>query len=208
MSQFSPLLVLSPDSLPFNMQLPLSPMPLLVCVCVCVWVRCQHFIRNRSADGLSPHLKDAARRGEAHLCHGWHFNLSLLAVLFPSIVHQCIRTNAMGHKGISGFDIIDTHLWLRLQCCSCRGNQLGPIRCVERGEKRRGEKDEKSEMTTDHTRGDNRKVKSSNIWISIKVKAWEVIKRPARELQQFPKAILHFSGTFLYFSMLCSYEFS
>lgn len=112
----------------------------LVGVCACARVRCQHFIRNRSADGLSPHLKDVARRGEAHLCHGWHFNLSLLAVLFPSIVHQCIRTNAMGHKGISGFDSIDTHLWLRLQCssccccCSCRGSRARTYRCVRRGE--------------------------------------------------------------------------
>lgn len=89
-----------------------------VCLCVCVWVRCQHFITNRSAECLSPHFKDVARRSEAHLCHGWHFNLSLLAVLFPSIVHQCIRTNAMGHKGIFGFDIIDTYHWLRLCCCS------------------------------------------------------------------------------------------
>lgn len=107
------------------------------CVYVCVWVRCQHFIRNRSADGLSPHLKDAARRGEAHLCHGWHFNLSPFAVLFPSIVHQCIRTNATGHKGISGFDTIDTHLWLRLHCFGCRGNWPRPIGVWEEERRRR-----------------------------------------------------------------------
>ena len=96
---------------------------------LCVWVRCQHFIRNRWADGLSPNLKDAARRDEAHLCHGWHFNLSPLAVLFPSILHQCIRTNATGHKGISGFDIIDTHFLIKASVLLLQ-------RCVRRGEQR------------------------------------------------------------------------
>lgn len=60
------------------------------------------------------------KRREAHLCHGWHFNLLLLAVLFPSIVHQCIRTNVMGHRRISAFNSIDRHLWLRLYRCRCR----------------------------------------------------------------------------------------
>lgn len=85
-----------------------------------VWVKCQRFIRNRSADGPLPHFGDAVKRREAHLCHGWHFNLLPLAVLFPSIVHQCIRTNVMGHRRISAFNSIDRHLWLRLYCCRCR----------------------------------------------------------------------------------------
>lgn len=105
------------------MQRPLSLMSLLlwVCACMCdVWVRCQHFVLNRSTNSLSPHLKDIARRGKTHLCHSWHFNLSLLAILFPSIAHQCIRANGPGHRGISGFNTIDTHPWLRLQKCGCK----------------------------------------------------------------------------------------
>lgn len=93
---------------------------LLTVVLVGVWVKCQRFIRNRSADGRSPHFGDAVKRREAHLCHGWHFNLLPLAVRFPSIVHPCIRTNVMGHRRISAFNSIDRHLWLRLYCCRCR----------------------------------------------------------------------------------------
>lgn len=93
---------------------------LLTVVLVGVWMKCQRFIRNRSADGPSPHFGDTVKRREAHLCHGWHFNLLLLAVLFPSIVHQCIRTNVMGHRRISAFNSIDRHLWLRLYRCRCR----------------------------------------------------------------------------------------
>lgn len=147
MSQSIPLLVLSPD---FFLSICNSPCHQCPCWCVyvyqCVWVweRCQHFIRNRSADGLSPHLKDVVRRGEAHLCHGWHFNLSLLVVLFPSIAHQCIRINAVGHRGISGFDTIDTHFWLRLQCCSCRGSLVWAYRCVRREQKRKERDDNRS----------------------------------------------------------------
>lgn len=82
----------------------------LVGVCMCARVRCQHFISNRSASGLSPppHLKDVARRGKAHLCHHWHFNLSLLAILFLSIAHQCLRTNAMGQRFLGSIVLILT----------------------------------------------------------------------------------------------------
>lgn len=100
-----------------------------------------------------PHLKDVARRGEPHLWHGWHFNLSPLPALFPSIVHQCIRTNAMGNKGISVFDSIDGHLWLRLHCCGCRGMVVWPIGVSEEEIKERWRGKQRK----------NRKVKSLKI---------------------------------------------
>lgn len=100
-----------------NMQPHLSPLPLLLCGWV--WVKCQRFIRNHSADGPLPRFGDEAKGREAHLCHDWHFNLLPLAVLFPSIVHWCIRKNGMGQRRISAFNSIDRHLWLRLFCrCS------------------------------------------------------------------------------------------
>lgn len=92
-----------------------------VLVGVCEWsVILWRFIRNRSADGPSSHFGDAVKRRGAHLCHGWHFNLLTLAVLFPSIVHQCIRTTVMGHRRISAFNSIDRHPRLRLFCCRYR----------------------------------------------------------------------------------------
>lgn len=129
-------------------------------------------------------------RGEARLtfatadiliCHCW-------PPRFPSIAHQCIRTNgAGGHKGISEFDIIDTQLWLRLCCGGCRGSCPGPIGASGRRE----EWEEGDANRWRRTWGDNRKVKSSNVWISIKVKECEVAKRPARDFHTFPKAMLH-----------------
>lgn len=122
----------------------------LVGVCMCLG-EVSAFYQESFSQWLSPHLKDRVRRGEAHLCHGWHFNLSPLAVLFLSILHQCIRTNAMGHGGISGFNTIDTHLWLRRRCST-------QVLEYNAGEKRR----------FIFQKGDKRKVKSSKVRTFVK----------------------------------------